>query len=226
MLLSLYRTTCCCHSCLGDRHPDTLASIDKLAASYASSGRYEDAEAQGGAAGRRAELGDGHVETFGNLNSLASMLAKQERYSEAEALHIEALRSMRKELGDRHGKTLKTLNNLAALYAYQERYEDAEALFKVVDGRRATLGDKDPATLRSVKILVGVYKNLGRGNDAARLIDEVLDGTDETGGDGRQRGSSLGQVNFRTLVIAMPAVLLPFLLLLYRKFIALYEKDT
>jgi tetratricopeptide (TPR) repeat protein len=108
----------------GDRAPQTLTSLNNLAALYDSQGRYGEAEPlyQGALQARREVFGPRHPGTLQSLNNLAFLYEAEGRYGEAEPLYREALQARREVLGPRHPQTLTTLNNLAFLYVSQGRY--------------------------------------------------------------------------------------------------------
>ena len=78
---------------LGERHPDTLASLDNLAALYLNQGRYGEAEPlyEQALQLRREVLGERHPDTLQSLNDLAALYDRQGRDGEAELLRKEAL---------------------------------------------------------------------------------------------------------------------------------------
>jgi hypothetical protein len=67
---------------LGEEHPDTLTSLNRLAAVLRHQGRYEEAEEMNRRAlkGREKMLGKEHPDTLISVSSLASVLRQQGRY--------------------------------------------------------------------------------------------------------------------------------------------------
>ena len=164
---------------LRERHPDTLGSIDNLAALYLEQGRHAEAEPLFLEAleGRRAELGERHPNTLSSIGNLAALYLKQARYTEAEPLFLKALEGRRAELRERHPDTLDSINNLAALYLRQGRYAEAEPLFlEALEGRRAELRERHPDTLHSIGNLAALYSKQGRYAEAEPLLLEALEG--------------------------------------------------
>ena len=113
---------------LGDAHPDTAESLNRLANLYRAQGRYADADPllRDALAARRKALGDAHPDTALSLNNLAVLYQDQGRYADAEPLYKDALAARRKALGDAHPDTAESLNRLANLYRAQGRYADAD----------------------------------------------------------------------------------------------------
>ncbi|KAI5776949.1 acyl transferase/acyl hydrolase/lysophospholipase [Geopyxis carbonaria] len=171
---------------LGDVHPDTLRSIDSLAATYQNQGRYKEAEELqvDVLAKHRETLGDVHPHTLSSMNNLASIYHRQGRYQEAEELQVDVLAKRRETLGDVHPDTVGSMNNVASTYHNQGRYQEAEELqVDVLAKRRETLGDVHPGTLRSMNNLAATYQNQGRYQEAEELQVDVLAKHRETLGD-------------------------------------------
>jgi tetratricopeptide (TPR) repeat protein len=117
---------------LGPEHPDTLGSVNNLAALYYSQGRYAEAEPlfQRGLRDRERVLGPEHPDTLGSVNNLAALYYSQGRYAEAEPLYQRALRDRERVLGPEHPDTLASLGSLAGLLARAGRVDEAAALIE------------------------------------------------------------------------------------------------
>jgi len=120
------------HDAFGPRHPDTLQSMNNLAALYASQGRTSEAEPLLREALQlsREVLGPHHPGTLQSMNYLALLYASQGRTEEAEPLLRETLQLRREVLGSRHPDTLQSINTLAFLYRSQGRHGEAEPLYR------------------------------------------------------------------------------------------------
>ena len=161
----------------GERHPDTLGSLNNLAFLYQSQGRYGEAEPlyEQALALRRDVLGERHPLTLTSLNNLAGLYSRQGRYGEAEPLYEQALALRRDVLGERHPLTLTSLNNLAGLYQSQGRYGEAEPLYEqALALSRDVLGERHPLTLTSLNNLAGLYQSQGRYGEAEPLYEQAL----------------------------------------------------
>jgi tetratricopeptide (TPR) repeat protein/CHAT domain-containing protein len=161
----------------GDRAPQTLASLNNLAALYQFQGRNGEAEPlfREVLQVERTVLGPRNPSTLTGLNNLAVLYQNEGRYGEAEPLFREALQARREALGARHADTLQSLNNLADLYQKQGRYGDAEPLFReALQASRAVLGARHPSTLTVLNNLAVLYQDRGRYSEAEPLFREAL----------------------------------------------------
>jgi tetratricopeptide (TPR) repeat protein len=159
----------------GPAHPDTLSSLNNLAALYRAEGRYDEAEPlyREALERRRAVLGPIHPDTLTSLNNLAFLYEDRGRSREAELLYREALLARRKILGPQHHDTLVSLNNLAAFYFGQRRYSEAEPLYREALQSSEVLGLGHPDRLKMQLNMVAVLVDLGRGSAAIRLLQQV-----------------------------------------------------
>jgi tetratricopeptide (TPR) repeat protein len=114
----------------GNRAPQTLTSLNNLAALMRVQGRYSEAEPlyKEALQARRDVLGPRHPDTLGSLNNLAFLYQSQGRYGEAEPLYRDVLQTNREVLGKNHPNTLISCNNLGDLYGVQGRYGPARGL--------------------------------------------------------------------------------------------------
>lgn len=89
-----------------------------------------------------------------------------------------SLQAARDELGSTHADTLVLMNDLASLLHEEHDLSAAEALFREALGaRRATLGDRDPATLTSANNLGLLLRDKGDQaslDEATTLLREAL----------------------------------------------------
>ena len=103
---------------LGERHPDTLTSMNNLAYLYQSQGDYEQALPLYQKANTLSMevLGERHPDTLRSMNNLALLYDSQGDYEQALPLYLKANTLSMEVLGDRHPKTLISLSNLAAFF--------------------------------------------------------------------------------------------------------------
>ncbi|RDW71025.1 hypothetical protein BP6252_07588 [Coleophoma cylindrospora] len=115
----------------GERHPDTLTSMNNLAFLLDSQGKYDEAEPiyQETLQLKKKVLGKEHPDTLTSMNNLASLLDSQGKsmnnlaslldsqgkYNEAEPIYQETLHLREKVLGKEHPSTLETMNNFSKL---------------------------------------------------------------------------------------------------------------
>ncbi|GAB1521159.1 hypothetical protein RhiTH_004250 [Rhizoctonia solani] len=171
---------------LGDRHPDTLTSMNNLATTYGDLGRLEEARALQVEVldARKQVLGDRHPHTLTSMSNLATTYGGLGRLEEARALHVQVLDARKQVLGDRHPDTLASMDNLALTYRALGRLEEARALqVEVLDARKQVLGDRHPHTLTSMNNIASTYRDLGQLEEARALQVEELDVTKQVLGD-------------------------------------------
>jgi tetratricopeptide (TPR) repeat protein len=93
---------------LGDRHPNTLNSINNLGLLLQEMGQLEKARPlleEALQAGRET-LGDRHRDTLISINNMGLLLKDMGQLEEARPLLEEALQAGREKLSDRHPRTL------------------------------------------------------------------------------------------------------------------------
>ena len=135
---------------LGDRHPDTLASIDSMATLLKGIGKPEEARLllEEALRARRETLGDRHPDTLTTVTSMATLLVAMRQPERARPLFEEELEASRETLGDRHADTLVSISNLGQLLQAMGQLEEARSLYEeALQGSRETLGDHHPDTL-------------------------------------------------------------------------------
>jgi len=127
---------------LGLEHPDTTASLNKLALLYQALGRYNEAEPlqRRTLAIREKVLGPDHLSTAISLNNLAKLYRVQGRYGEAETLFHRSLAIYGRVLGSDHPDTAARLYNLALLYFAMAKVPAAEPLLLRPDGTIRAIG--------------------------------------------------------------------------------------
>jgi tetratricopeptide (TPR) repeat protein len=157
---------------LGREHPDTLTSLNNLAALYQAQGRYQEAEPlyQRTLRAREQALGPDHPDTLTTVNDLAELYRAQGRYREAEPLYRRAFDSKERVLGPDHPSTLTSLNNIAVLYQRQGRYAEAEPLHRrALDARQRLLGPEHEDTLVSLNNLAALHLAQRHWREAAQF---------------------------------------------------------
>ena len=181
---------------LGRDHPDTLTSVDTLAAVYLEQGRYSEAEPlyQRGLQSRERVLGRDHRDTVGSVNELGVLYYREGRYAEAEPLYVRAVGTFERVLGRDHPDTLTSVDNLALLYSDQGRYAEAEPLSRrALGSRERVLGRDHPDTLTSVNNLAVLLRYQGRYSEAEPLYQRALDSSERVLG--RDHPHTLTSVN-------------------------------
>jgi len=163
---------------LGQKHPDTLASIASLGTLRLVQDRYDQAEqlCAKAAEGCQKVLGRKHPHTLAKIKRLAVVYWFRGRHYKAEVLFSEVLEEQRRTLGEDHPSTLDTLHCLAWTYARQERYVEAEELFEQgLSTCLETLGEERYVTQEAMNGLVSVYTDVGRYKEAESMGRRLLE---------------------------------------------------
>jgi len=161
---------------LGERHLDTLLSLNDLAEIYRNLGRLSKALLLHKKAYRlfKDVLGEKDPNTLLSLNNLAGIYRDLGRLSKALLLFEKVYRFRKEVLGEEHPDTLTSLNNLAIIYQDLSRFSEALPLFeKAYRLSSEVLGEKHPDTLTSLGNLAETYRNLGRLSKALPLFEKV-----------------------------------------------------
>lgn len=152
----------------GDRHPNTLASINNLAVLLQQQGHFDRAAQlfEEVVSTRKEVLGEAHPDTLTALNNLAGNFKATEQLDAAKKLYVETLEQRGLMLGSKHPNTLATINNLAVVYNGQGKWEQAFELYKEgISASEEVLGMHHPNTLNAKS---------NAGNLALRRGGEVL----------------------------------------------------
>ena len=163
---------------LGDEHPDTLWSMNDLAASYANLGQYQEASHLGQQALdlRKLLLGDEHPDTLLSMRGLAISYSHLGQYQEASHLCKQTLELQNRILGDEHPDTLRSMSDLALSYFDLGQNEEAMQLCKqTLELRKRVLGDEHPDTLLSMRGLAISYSHLGQYQEASHLCKQTVE---------------------------------------------------
>ena len=171
----------------GDRHPDTLDSMDKLGGLLRAKGEPAAAEllAREALEAKRETLGGRHPGTLASINNLSTLLMDKGDPAD-EPLQREALEVCSVEtLGDRHPDTLISVTGLGLLLMDKGDFADAEPLLReALEVSHETLGDRHPHTLDSMNCLLGLLlMNKGDLGAAEPLVRDALQVRRETVGD-------------------------------------------
>jgi serine/threonine protein kinase len=164
-------------STLGRDHPDTLSSMDNLAAAYLAAGRLTEALPlfEETLKLRQAQLGPDHPDTLISMNNLARAYFAAGRSADALPLQEKELEKTKARLGPDHPDTLISMNNLAVTYREVGRLADALPLFEETLRRStARLGADHPDTLLAMINLAVEYRKAGRFADALPLLEDAL----------------------------------------------------
>lgn len=139
---------------LGREHPDTLTSINDIAALYCTQGRYTEAESlyKESLMLRKKVLGREHPDSLTSINDLAVLYWEQGRYTEAEQLFEKALRLREKILGREHPNTLDTQKRYIILLVSSNKSAKALMQLKRLEDQLATRSFQELYTASSHKV--------------------------------------------------------------------------
>ena len=161
----------------GPTHPDTLSSLNNLAATYLEMGRPADALPLFEEILREQQVqrGPDHPETLGAMNNLAATYQAMRRLPDAVPLYEEVLKRCKAKLGPNHPDTLRGMNNLAGAYRNTGRLADAVTLLEdALKSCKASLSPDHPNTLTVMGNLAAAYQQANRMADALPLYEETL----------------------------------------------------
>lgn len=174
---------------LGDEHPNTLISLNNLAATLWAQGDLAGARAlqeQGIAVSQRL-LGEEHPDTLTAMNNLANTFHDQGDTPGARLLQDHVLSVRRRVLGREHADTLISMNNLADTLHAQGELAGARALQEqVLAVSRRVAGNERPDMMISMNNLAGTLQSQGDLAGARALQEEVLAARRSTLGDEHQ----------------------------------------
>jgi tetratricopeptide (TPR) repeat protein len=165
---------------LGDEHPDTLASINNLAATLWDQGDHAGARRlqERVLEARTRVLGEEHPDTLVSMNNLALTLAAQGDHAGARRIQERVLEARTRVLGEEHPDTLTSMNNLAGTLWAQGDHAGARRLQeRVLEVMTRVLGEEHPDTLASMNNLAATLGDQGDHAGARRLQERVLEVT-------------------------------------------------
>ena len=149
---------------LGPDHPDTLSSMNSLAAGYQNAGKldkalplYEETLAL-----MKAKLGPDHPDTLTSMNNLATGYQDAGKLDLALPLYEQTLALQKAKLGPDHPSTLNSMGNLAEGYQAAGKLDKALPLHEeTLALTKAKLGPDHPDTLSSMNNLAGATRPPG-----------------------------------------------------------------
>ncbi|KAL7799984.1 hypothetical protein V8C37DRAFT_413978 [Trichoderma ceciliae] len=162
----------------GRDHPETLISMNNLAAVLNKLGRHEEAEEMHWQILelREKELGKEHPDTLVSMNNFANTLVKRGRYKEAEEMYQQTLDLREKVLGREHPDTLVSMNNLASVLFNLSKHKEAEEMHRqILELREKVHGKEHPDTLVSMNNLASVLYNLSKYKEAEEMHHQTLE---------------------------------------------------
>ena len=160
---------------LGDNHPDTAESKDRLASLLAYTGQKERALDLSRQAvdtlNRTVGVDDSRTQTA--RHNLAWMLGRQAFYDEATPIYETVIEVANRVAGPDHPETLETLNNFAVMLRHKGDTERAEKIYRrVLEKRLELLGNKHPQVGYSQNNLAKLLQEKGEWEEAHLLYEQ------------------------------------------------------
>jgi tetratricopeptide (TPR) repeat protein len=149
---------------LGTEHPNTLQSVNNLAALLELDGDYAAAEPLYRRALEASErvLGSEHRYTLIFTNGLASVLESKGDFAAAETIQRRAVAASERVMGSEDLSTLTSVSNLAYMLARQGNYAAAEPLYRrALAAHERVLGTEHPDTLTLINNLAELLRQQG-----------------------------------------------------------------
>ena len=162
---------------LGTDHPETLTSMNNLAAGYHAAGKLDLALPllEETLKLMTAKLGREHPFTLTSMNNLAAGYDVAGKLDQALPLYEETLKVRKAQLGPDHPDTLGSMNNLALAYKDAGKLDLALPLMEeTLKLMKVNLGLDHPGTLNSMGILAQGYVAIGKLDLALPLHEEAL----------------------------------------------------
>ena len=179
---------------LGERHPETLESLDSLGWLYYRQGLFSEAEpfVVQTLALCTESLGATDPRTLETMNLLGLLLMEQDKYAEAWPVLRDASKLREHVFGPEHKQSLISRVNLALLLIKTERIREAETMLREtleIQGR--TVDADDPDRFLTIHYLAYCLHEQGRNEEAERMYLVALNG----------RRRVLGPAHLQTLVV-------------------------
>jgi CHAT domain-containing protein/TPR repeat protein len=149
----------------GEKHPNTLASMNDLALIYHDIGRLSEALLLSEKCYRLSKdvLKEKHPAALTSINNLALIYQTIGRLYEALPLFEKGYSFSKKVFGEKHRNTITSMNNLAGIYSNIGRLSKALPLIeKIYHLSQELLGEKHEKTIIYLFNLAVTYENLGR----------------------------------------------------------------
>lgn len=170
--LDIQRTT------LGEKNPQTLASMDLLAHALALEGRYPEAEALARRTAdlSRQALGANSPDTLKAANTLVGVLIVQDRMDEAETLARQNLETAQATFGTDNSDTARYMGALATIETDRTHFAEAEKLLhQALDIRTRVNGPEHPDTLKVMNNLAVVASEGGNPAEAEGIQRDLVE---------------------------------------------------
>lgn len=162
---------------LGQRHPDTVAAVDRLARAYLAAGQVQQAAIwfERVLADRLRRLGPDHPISIGTRRSLGCALAAGDQAGDAIPVLTQAVADYERVCGPDHFETLAARDELAAACCAAGRFPDAIRIGqRTLADRERTQGSHHRDTIATRARLGDVCLGSGRVKDAISYYKRAL----------------------------------------------------
>lgn len=162
---------------LGERHKDTLQSMEDFGAVLLQQSRYAEAKPYllRCLEGRTNSLGEDHDLTLETLEKLAYLHNNTRRYEEAVPVLEKLYEAYLSRHGEKHDQTLRVMNNLThALEKLGHKEQAVENYKKILGLQLEVNGEKDPDTLRAINNLGAIFIDMEDYEQAATYLERAL----------------------------------------------------
>jgi tetratricopeptide (TPR) repeat protein len=162
---------------LGERHPDTIGSLNSMGMLLAREGIPDAARPELERALRlyEEELGETHPYSMTSLDNLAQLLLEREQFDAARPLFERELRLRQVVQGERHPDTIRSLDHLASLLHNKGDLDAARPLFeRALRLRQEVLGERHPDAITSLNNLARLLQDRGDMESSGEMLERVL----------------------------------------------------
>jgi serine/threonine protein kinase len=167
----------------GPDHPDTLATMDSLAAEYTWMGRHPEAISLRVSLLeiRKSTHGPNHPETLECVAGLAVAYRDAGQCDISVRILEQLLDKQRSVLWSQHAATFNTMHDLAINYLLIDRLSESMALHeKLLKLRKSTCGAGDGSTIRCMLTFAQACQRAGKLDRADQLLRDALEQLQKT----------------------------------------------
>jgi len=160
----------------GQEHPQTLAAMYVLTATYFNQKRWNEAEELLTCMIKISKklFDDEDSFTLSCLVDLSRVYSEHGRWNEAEEIAMLAVETNKRVFGQGHTSTLHSVDNIATIYFKYGRLKEAEEFgTQAVELAMTLLGREHPLTLFSTHNLAKTYKSQGQIVKAITMMEQT-----------------------------------------------------
>ena len=167
---------------LGGQHIDTLASMESLALSYGTAGKWQEAESllEQVATTRISILGAEHPNTLSSMINLAYILMRHGWLKRAKELLQPTLVKEEEILGRDHPSTLRTVRLLGETFGRESKLAEAQGFYeRALAGYEKLYGSEHKSVLRTVELLGDIFIRQSKPVEAQDFYERALAGCEK-----------------------------------------------